>query len=484
MQSNFQTYETPLFRVLSDDQIYEIHLASLEILERTGVMVFEKEALTLLRDAGARIEKDERVRIPSYLVENALRTAPKRVTLCGRDGSRKVLLEGNKSYFGVGSDCPNIMDSFTGERRQMTKQDVAITALLCDFLPNIDFHMSLGLVSDVSWKIYDKQQFEAMILNTTKPIVFTAIDRDGMAGIIKMSSLVAGSEENLKKNPFICLYAEPVSPLKHVDTATRKLLYAAEKEIPVIYTPCPMSGATSPATMAGTLAQGNAECLSGLVIHQLKNPGAPFITGGVVSIMDMKSLILSYGAPELHLLSAALTDITHYYGLPMFGTAGCSDAKVMDQQAAAEASISILMAALSGANLVHDVGFLEYALTGSYEMIVFSDEIIGMVKRILRGIKVSPETIALDIIDKVGPGGNFVGEKHTVENYRNQQWFPYLLDRQSYEDWVSEGKKTMGDRITEEVKKILAKHKPVPLPEKLKTEIHAIASEKPVRKSL
>lgn len=478
MKSNFNTYETPQFRVLSDDQIYEIHLSSLEILERTGVMIYEKDAVSILRDAGARIEMDERIRIPSYLVENALSTAPKRVTLCGRDGSRRVLLEGNKSYFGTGSDCPNILDPFTGERRQMTKEDVARAALLSDYLPNIDFHMSLGLVSDVHCEIYDKHQFEAMLLNTTKPIVFTAVDRDGMAGIVKMSSLVAGGEEQLRRNPFICLYAEPISPLKHVGTAVRKLLYAAEKEIPVIYTPCPMAGATSPATMAGTIAQSNAECLTGLVIHQLKNPGAPFITGGVISILDMKSLILSYGAPELHLMCAALTDIAHYYRLPMFGTAGCSDAKVMDQQAAAEASISIYMAALSGANLIHDTGFLEYALTGSYEMMVFSNEIIGMVKRIMRGIKVSPETLALDVIDKVGPGGNFVGEEHTLKNYRNQQWFPHLFDRQSYEDWIIDDRKTMGDRLTEEVKKILAEHKPDPLPEKVKTEIHAIASEK------
>ena len=479
MKSSFQAYETPQFRILSDDQIYEIHLASLEILERTGVNVYEKEALSLLGDAGARIGKNERVRIPSYMVENALQTVPKRVTLCGRDGSRKVRLEGNKSYFGTGSDCPNILDSFTGKRRPMTKEDVAKAAQLCDYLPNIDFFMSLGLASDVPWDIYDKHQFEAMLFNTTKPIIFTAVDRTGMTGIIEMSSLVAGSEENLKKNPFICLYAEPVSPLMHVETAVRKLLLAAEKEIPVIYTPCPMSGATAPVTMAAALAQGNAECLSGLVIHQLKNPGAPFITGGVISIMDMNSLILSYGAPELHLLSAASTDIAHYYRLPMFSTAGCSDSKVLDQQAAAEASISCLMAALSGANLVHDVGYLEYALTGSYEMIVFSNEIIGMVKRILRGIKVTPETLTLDIIDKVGPEGNYIAEEHTVRNFRKEQWFPHLFNRKTYDDWVSEGKKTMGDRLTEEVKKILAEHKPAPLPEKLKSEIHAIASEKP-----
>ncbi|MDP2984453.1 MAG: trimethylamine methyltransferase family protein [Candidatus Latescibacter sp.] len=474
MKSNSFAFETPQFRILSDNQIEEIHSASLEILERTGVLVLEEESRSLLGDAGGRVEPDGRVRIPSWLVEKALVTAPKRVTLCGRDGSRKVHLEGCKSWFGTGSDCPNIIDPFTREKRRMVREDIAAAARLCDWLPNIDFIMSLGLVSDAPWEISDKHQFEAMLLNNTKPIVFTAHDRAGMNGIIEMSSLVAGSEENLRKNPFICLYAEPVSPLKHVGTALRKLLLAAEKEIPVVYTPCPMSGATAPVTMAGVLALGNAECLSGLVIHQLKKPGAPFITGGVISILDMRDAVLSYGAPELDLLSAAMADIAHFYRLPVFGTAGCSDSKVLDEQAAVEASISTLMSALSGSNLVHDIGFLESALTGSLELIVLTNEIVDMVRRIMRGIQVTPETLALDLIDKVGPGGHFIAEEHTAFNFRKEFWLPHLMDRRRFDTWHREGEKTLGVRLNEEVKRILKEHTPEQLPEGMVKEIHKI----------
>ena len=477
MKSNYHVYETPQFRVLSDEQIQEIHFSSLEILERTGVLVYEKEAQSLLRDAGARMDNNNKFWIPSYLVENAIRTAPKRITLCGRDGARNVKLEGNKSYFGTGSDCPNILDSFTGKRRSMTKEDVAQAARLCDYLPNIDFFMSLGLISDVPWETYDKQQFETMMLNTKKPIVFTATDRSGMEGILKMASLVAGGEENLKQNPFICLYAEPVTPLKHVETAVRKLLFAAEKEIPALYTTGATCGGTMPVTLAGALAVSNAEILSGLVIHQLKKPGAPFISGGVLTIMDMQTTIFSYGAPEFHLLSAGMADLCHYYGLPVYSTAGCSDSKVLDQQAAIEASMSCMVTAMAGANLIHDVGYLESGLTGPFEMIVMTDEILNMVKRIMRGINVSPETIALDVIDRVGPGGHYMADDHTYENFKKEMWFPQLINRQRYEAWEKDGSKTMGDRLNAKVKSILEEHTPDPVPEKLAQEIHAIAVE-------
>ena len=476
MRSNFKVNSSPSFKVLSEEQIEELHLATLEILERTGVDVLEEEALSLLKKAGAEVEAKSRVRIPSYLVKKALSTAPEKVTLCTRDGKRTVFLEDAKSFFGTGSDCPSILDPFTGEKRLFTKEDVGRVALLADALPNLDFHMSLGLVSDTPCLTSDRHQFAAMLLNTKKPIVFTAHDREGMQDIIKMAEVAAGGKENLRLNPCICLYAEPVTPLRHIDVAVKKLLLAAEKRIPVIYTPCPMSGATAPSTFAGTLVVGNAEILSGLVIHQLKNPGAPFIGGGVISIMDMSSTILSYGAPELSLLSAALTELMHSYNLPMFGTCGCSDAKVLDEQAAIEATMSTLMSALSGANLIHDIGFLEFALLGSMEMVVMTDEIIAMVKRIMRGIEINEDTLALDLIHRVGPGGNFLSEEHTLKHFRKEQFFPRFLDRQNYANWVTSGKKPMRERLNEEVKRILKEYKPEEISPEKRKEISSIIS--------
>ena len=461
-------------RVLSDDQLYRLHLATLEILERTGIQVFDDEAVDLLAKGGAYVTDGNRVKIPGHLVNEALRRAPERVVLCTRDGKRTMALENDNIYFGTGSDCPFILDSFTGERRKMMKADVAKAALLCDSLDNIDFVMSLGLVSDFPTAISDRHQIEAMMLNTTKPIVFTAHDRQSVADIVNMAVAVAGSLQALQSRPFIALYAEPSSPLRHSKTAVQKLLLAAELLIPVVYTPCPMAGATAPATLAGTLVMSNAELLSGLVITQLKNPGAPFIYGGVLDILDMSDSIMPYGSPELHLLSAALTDLAHFYKLPMFGTAGCSDSKVLDQQAGIESALSTLMAALSGANLIHDVGYLESALTGSYEMIVMTNEIIGMVKHIVKGIEISEETVGLDLIDKVGPGGNFITELHTLQHFRREFWFPQLFDRKNYSRWAAEGKLTLGDKVHKKVREILAEYTPKPVGAEAQAKIKEI----------
>lgn len=470
------------FNVLSEDEIKQIHEATIEVLEETGVRVLQDEALALLRKLGARVEGD-RAYISRKLVDDAVKTAPKSVQVYSRDGSPGIVLEEGKSWFGTGSDCPFIMDSRTGERRQSTKKDVAETALVCDALNNIEFVMSLCIVQDVPALRSDVHQFEAMVLNTTKPIVFTAHDKRGMEHIIQIAEAAMGGADKFKDHPSICLYAEPISPLEHVPVAMGKMLLAAERKVPVVYTPCPMAGATAPATMAGTLVTGNAEVLSGLVIHQAKNPGAPFIAGGVLTILDMGTANISYGAPELHLLCSAYTQIVHHYGLPMFGTAGCTDAKVLDQQAAIEATASVLVQALVGANLIHDVGFLEYALTGSFEMIALTDEVVGMVRRITRGIEVSPETLAVDVIKKVGPGGHYLNEDHTFEHFRKETWFPTVLDRNNRERWEANGSKTLGEKLNEKVLDILATHKPAPLPESALKAIQAVIDsyEKEVR---
>ncbi len=225
-----------------------------------------------------------------------------------------------------------------------------------------------------------------------------------------------------------------------------------------------MGGATAPITLAGVIALALAEFFVGMVASQLKRRGAPLIMGGVVSPMDMQTTVYSYGAPELHAMSAALTDVAHWLKVPMFSTAGCSDSKTLDEQAATEAALSIMAAGLSGANLIHDVGFLESALIGSYEMIVLSDEIIGMVKRFLSGVKVDDETLALKAIDEVGPGGDFLSQDHTVKHLRSELWFPRLIDRTKYDAWESAGSRTMGDRVRDRVNEILATHQAPPLP--------------------
>jgi len=300
--------------------------------------------------------------------------APGRIVLAGRDRSRKIALETNHIYFGTGSDCPFIRDPYDNKRRRYTYQDSYNAAKIADSLPHINFYMPLGLTSDVPIGTYDRHQFLAALQGVTKPLVVTAVDREGLDDQYQMACEVVGGEDEFQKTPLFVIYTEPSSPLEHSKDATEKVLYAAEKSIPAIITPCPSAGGTSPATMAGVLVQALAESLSGIVVSQLKKEGAPVIMGGVVTIMDMLTTAYCYGAPELSLLSAGLTEIAKWLGLPMFSTAGCSDAKSLDQQAAIEGAISIATAALSGASLIHDVGYLESGLVGSYDMLVMSNE--------------------------------------------------------------------------------------------------------------
>ena len=461
------------FKVLSRKQIKEIHLASLKILEKTGVKVFDQEAIALLKKAGSNVVEGNIVRIPPRLVEEALSGVPSKITIYNQDKKPSLFLEEGKIYFGTGGNCPNIIDLFTGKRRPAVKEDIAKLSLFCDYLPNIDFVMSMCSASDVPPVVSDRHHFEAMVLNTKKPIIFTAYDKCGVEDILEIAAVVAGNSEEVQKYPFLILYTEPSSPLRHSESALQKLLLAAEKNIPVTYTPAVLAGATGPVTLAGMLAMGNAEVLSGLVMHQLKQKGAPFIYGVGFDVMDMSTTIDAYAAPETLLTDAAGCDLARYYNLPIFSIGGISDAKILDQQAGAEIALSCLMGGLSGANLLHDAGYLESGMTSSYESILLNNEIIGEVKQILKGIEVNTETLAVDVIDKVGPGGNFLVEEATLKNFK-KIWYPKYLDRQRYHDWVNNGKKTLFDKLNIGAKKILKEYTPEPVSSKIKERIEEI----------
>jgi trimethylamine--corrinoid protein Co-methyltransferase len=474
VKSNCVTYSSPRFNVLSEDQCEEILLATEEILAKTGVAVYDDEARDILKKAGCWVD-GARVRIPSPVVERALRSAPQRVTLCNsRTGSRDVQLEGHNVYFGTGSDTPFFIDPYTQERKRCTKQLVGWACKCIDALPNLDFVMSLGIVQDVPALISDRHQFEAQVLNTGKPIVITAHNVDGYADIIEMCEIIAGGEDELRRHPFMTLYAEPISPLQHAWEAATKLVLAAKKGLPVVYTSGVMAGGTAPITSAGLIASGLAETLSGLVINQSTREGSPFIMGGVYTIMDMSTTIFSYGSPEFYLQMSGLADMAHFLKIPMFGACGCSDSCIMDEQASLESAISIAMTALSGPNLNHDVGYVEYGNCSSLDMLVVSNDIIGMARRLTRGITVNDQTLSLDLIDRIGPGGDFMSAAQTKESLRAETYSPDLIDRQTYDAWKANGAKTLQQRANEKTRSIIENYEPEQLPKDVKQKIRAI----------
>jgi trimethylamine--corrinoid protein Co-methyltransferase len=477
--SNTIAYRSPQFAVLSERQKSDIHSAALEVLRRTGLRFHHAEAVSMLKKAGAFVSDGNLVKFPERLVKQALASAPGRVMMCDRDGRPAMDLEGYNVYYGAGSDCLNLLDPYTGEHRKFVTADLINAYRLIDALPNIHFLMSVGIPTDVDPALTYDVQMALMLEHSTKPIVFVTNDKASCRRAIDMAAAVAGGHEALREQQHILLYSEPSSPLRQSETAIDKLLMMADYELPVVHSPGPQMGAVVPITMAGGLALSVAEILSSLVVHQLRRPGAPFIFGAGLHHMDMSSMQICYASPEFQLTKAAVAEMGRWYGLPNWGYAGCSDAKIMDEQAAVEATLSVIMTALGGSNLVHDVGYMESGLTASLEMFVLTDELAAMANHLLKGIEVTDDTLLLDEIHEVGPGGSYLGTAQTVKRFR-EFWFPTLLDRKIRSQWLDAGGTTLGQRLNAKVKKILEKHQPKPLaPEKKQKLQEIVTSAKP-----
>jgi trimethylamine--corrinoid protein Co-methyltransferase len=319
-------------------------------------------------------------------------------------------------------------------------------------MPNIDFVMSMFMPWDVPHEVADQVQMEVMLLYTRKPIVFVSVDLERCIDLVAMAAELAGGLDELRLRPQAACYNNVTAPLRHNAESVQKLLYLAGLGLPQLYVPGTLRGVTGPMTIAGSLVLSNACQLTGLVLSQLKREGAPFIRGFGGSTLDMRTMVNLYAEPER---SRANSDLAHYYDLPVFGIAGCADSKQLDEQAAIEAALTLLMDALSGTNLIHDVGYLESGLLGSLEAVVLCDEVIGWVMRHMAAVEVNPETLAVDLIDQVGPDGSFLEQDHTLRHFR-EDWYPRYMDRKSHADWVARGQPTMRARIREAVAAILS----------------------------
>jgi trimethylamine---corrinoid protein Co-methyltransferase len=467
----------PRLRMISDEQVRELHYATLEILSQTGIKMGDPQGRELLLEAGAW-ESNGRIKIPENLVTDALDKAPARIPMHTRTGQMSMPLELGKVFFGTGSDTTFTLDPETGERRRAVAQDVEDIARLGDALENIDFIMSMANPSDVPADDLYIHAFIHMLRGSIKPNVYTAQNRKDMEDIHRIAAATVGGEQALREKPILLHYAEPISPLYIIEESLQKHIFCAEKGIPAGYIPSPNTGGGGPITVAGAVALGNAECLLGLIITQLVNPGAPFLYGMNTAALDMKTTIVSYGSPDWSLGMGAWAELARFYNLPVWGYGGATDSKVVDTQAGIEATFSIMNAFLSQITLVHDVAYIEYGSTSSMEMLVIADEIIRMTRFLMGGLPVDRESLALEAIARVEPGAGFLADDHTLDHFRTAQWAPKIIDRNQFDVWKAAGSKDMFTRANERAREILAEHEVPPLSDEAEKVIAEVLAER------
>ena len=419
-----------------------VHEATLEVLARTGVEVREHASLDLLGRAGAKVD-GTRVRLPARLVEEALDSAPRRWTLKSRGDHDDLELRNGPTYFGSGSDCIYIQDPKTGKRRRTTCADIENLAAVSNQLDSLDYVMSLGLPSDVPQEIDDLAQMAAMLRGTSKPILICPRTADAVPIMHEMAT-VCGEAESF------AIYGMPAPPLSHDEDGLGKLRQAAHMRIPTVYASAPSCGSTGPCSITGTVVVSNAEVLSGLVIHQLASPGAPFIYGCGADAMNMRTMLPAYCVPESLLGLQAMTDLARHYDMPSFSYAGMSDSKLPDMQFAAEIAMTLYTGGLSRATMLHDIGYMETGMRSSYESLVLADELVSHVRAFMGELRVDADALALDEIHEVGPGGNYLARNRTRRHCR-AFWQPKLFDHLVFDRWVAQGARDLGSRLSEKV---------------------------------
>jgi trimethylamine--corrinoid protein Co-methyltransferase len=449
-----------------------IHGATLEILERTGVDVHDASARKILVEGGASAD-GIRIRMPEYMVMRALSSAPERMTLYDRNKAVAMRAWGYNTYYGGGSDCLNILDHRTGRRREPVLQDVVHAVRVMDALPEIDFVMSLVLPKDVHQSIYDRYQMEVMLNHTTKPIVFVSPDVEGCKAAVEMCEAVAGGSDAFAQHPFATCYINVTSGMVINAEATSKAIYLAEKGLPQLWIPLNAGGVNAPATTAGCMASMNAGILLGVVLSQLVQEGAPIgVPGWNGGPYNLQTMVGNYVLADEQ---GVATSMGRHYNLPVFGLGGSTDSKALDQQCGIEMTISLMTALLHGANIVHDVGFMDAGLQASLQMLVMANATIGFLRAATRGVPVDDETLALDVIDEMGPTGNYLQHPHTLRHYK-EPFYSKLFDKGAYSMWEKKGRLTMEQKAAALVDEIIETHTAEPLPEAVQADIRAIVN--------
>jgi trimethylamine--corrinoid protein Co-methyltransferase len=454
------------YRPFSDSDVQKIHAAVITLLEKGGVKVFAPAGREYFKRAGALVDEATCiVKIPRGLVEDAIASAPHSVRLCGRDPRHDLELEGANVYLGTGGTAINVLDLNSGTRRPSTCADVRDMARLVDACDWVHFFLINVYPNDIRDPAHvDLNRFYDAISNTSKHVMGGMYHARGLREVVDMAEMLAGGADRLRARPFVSFITLIISPFKIDEHYGEFTCYLAERGLPVVVPTEPLGGLTSPVTLAANITMHMAETLAGVTLTQAVNKGTPVICGSVGSVADMRTLAHLGGPIERAMIHAGCSQMAQFYRIPYYSTAGISDSKLVDCQAGYESGMSNLLVALSGANFIHDAaGLMEFDLTASYEKVVIDNEILGRTHRVLRGIEVTDETIALDLMLEVGPGGDYLGQAHTVRFMRSE-FAPYTIaDREPREQWEAEGSQDTYTRANAVAKRILREHRPLPL---------------------
>jgi trimethylamine---corrinoid protein Co-methyltransferase len=468
------------FQVLDDKQIAKIHDASIQILRTVGVRIPHAEMRRRFRDAGATVdEPHERVLIPERLVQESLATAGKTFTIYGRDRSRQARFgQGTRNYNSTGGQALWLSDDGK-QRRYARLEDVAAAARLADGLPHINIAGAMAEPHEIPTSYRIVEVVRALLENTTRPLHFFFHSRPATRYVLELFAAAAGSEADAAAYPLAYPFLEPISPLKFPYEGIEVLFETARFSLPTPVGPMAQVGATAPGTLAGTLAQENAEILAGVCVTQLVRPGLAVCYGGIPHAFDMRTSQIIFGGPEQSLMAVAMTQMGKHYGLPVYVNVGLTDSKTPDAQAGLEGGVSLLSGAVAGADIFGHLGICGADQGASLPMLVMQNELIGYIERILSGFTVDDETLGLDTVAAVaaaGEGATYLSEPHTVRHFRKELWFPRLLDRQFWGPWIDQGASTLLDRCIAHKDKVLREHQPAPLDEHTSRELNQIVA--------
>ena len=447
----------PPYKPLSPEDVRKIDQTSRRILERVGIRILEQDYLDRLKAAGAIVDQsDQKVRFEGAWLDEVLARAPSQFVLYSRDGKNDVHLGEGMVHFANGGRVFRILDMGTGGYRLTMLRDVAHTATLVNQLENINLYIIACQAHDLEPQYYHLNDFYHALNFTSKHVMGGCDDVEGVQQMLALAQLIAGGEEELREKPFVSVISNPISPLTIDANTLRILTICGTSGIPVTCAPAPISGATAPATLAGTLCQMHAEALAGVAITQVCAPGAKVLYGAVPSTMDMRHMEYTMGSVEMAIMNAAAVQLAKLYDFPIYGSGGVTEAKRPDIQSGCEKTFSNLMVAMNGADLIHlAAGMLDSGNSISYEQYVIDNEIIGMINRILSGISVNEDTLGFNVIEKVGPGGNYVMEDHTIEHMKEEFFYPDLSVRCNFDIWEERGRPSMLSRANDLVDEIL-----------------------------